>query len=131
MTPPRQDDHYGREEHFRFDGEFVKLIQTQSEQKIMLHNMSEKIEDIKKFNSGNFDKLSDKLEELVISIRSVQGNCIAHKVLRDNNNKIATENAELKKNSNDLILHFNPLLIKAIVIIIASLLAYFYGIKLP
>ena len=136
MTPPRIEDR----EHFRFDGEFVKLIERQSEQKIMLNNLNEKIESIKEFNSANFDKLGNKLEELGKSIGSIQNNCLAHKILEANNERIEAknsaieaENVELKKANSNYVLQFNPTIIKAIVVIVASLIAYFYGVdpKLP
>lgn len=130
MTPPRQSQ---KDDHFRFDAEFVKLIERQSEQKIMLNNLNEKIETIKEFNSDNFEKISTKLEELGLNMRSIQNNCIAHKILEDNNKKIETENKQLKSNSNNMILHINPMLIKAVIIIIGFVLAYLFGIepKLP
>jgi len=145
MTPPRSS--IEDREHFRFDGEFVKLIERQSEQKIMLNNLNEKIESIKESNSANFDKLGNKLEELGKSIGSIQNNCLAHKILEANNerieannnrieaknNTIEAENAALKKANSNYVLQFNPTIIKAIIVIIASLIAYFYGVepKLP
>lgn len=138
MTPPRSSTE--DREHFRFDGEFVKLIERQSEQKIMLNNLNEKIESIKEFNSANFDKLGNKLEELGKSIGSIQNNCLAHKILEANNDRIEAnnerveaENAALKKANANYVLQFNPTIIKAIIVIIASLIAYFYGVdpKLP
>lgn len=134
MTPPRSSTE--DREHFRFDGEFVKLIERQSEQKIMLNNLNEKIESIKESNSANFDKLGNKLEELGKSIGAIQNNCLAHKILEANNDRIEAirkENTTPKKQTTDYILQFNPTIIKAIIVIIASLIAYFYGIepKLP
>jgi len=124
MTPPRSS--IEDREHFRFDGEFVKLIERQSEQKIMLNNLNEKIESIKESNNANFDKLGNKLEELGKSIGAIQNNCIAHKVMED-------KNKEAKRHTTDYVLQFNPTIIKAIIVIIASLIAYFYGVepKLP
>lgn len=130
MTPPRLNQ---KDDHFRFDAEFVKLIERQSEQKIMLNNLNEKIENIKDFNSDNFDKISAKLEDLGENIRSIQNNCLAHKILDDNNKKLEKDNKQLKANSSDMVLHINPMLIKAIIIIIGFVIAYLFGIepKLP
>jgi hypothetical protein len=130
MTPPRLNQ---KDDHFRFDTEFVKLIERQSEQKIMLNNLNEKIENIKDFNSDNFDKISAKLEDLGENIRSIQNNCLSHKILDDNNKKLEKDNKQLKANSSDMVLHINPMLIKAIIIIIGFVIAYLFGIepKLP
>jgi hypothetical protein len=99
----------------------------------MLNNLNEKIENIKDFNSDNFDKISAKLEDLGENIRSIQNNCLSHKILDDNNKKLEKDNKQLKANSSDMVLHINPMLIKAIIIIIGFVIAYLFGIepKLP
>jgi hypothetical protein len=104
----------------------------------MLNNLNEKIESIKEFNSANFDKLGNKLEELGKSIGSIQNNCLAHKILEANNERIEAKNEKIEAEKlilkkNEYMLQFNPTVIKAIIVIIASLIAYFYGIepKLP
>jgi len=117
MTPPRISD-----EHFRFDGEFVKLIQTQSEQKIMLQNMSEKIENIKEFNGDNFDKLNSKLEELTKCINGIQTNCVAHKVLT--NQPLPQP---LVDKSTSLLLGMKPEFLKGLVFIIIVIIGYVFG----
>lgn len=106
-----------QEENFRFDNEFVKMIATQAEHKMMLGNLNEKIEGIKNFNSDNFEKLSEKLDEVGNSVINVKNNCIAHKLVEDE-----------KKNSGNYSFTLTPTMIKLIAVLVGSVIAYFLGI---
>ena len=108
-----------QEENFRFDNEFVKMIATQAEHKMMLNNLNEKIEGIKSFNSDNFEKLSEKLEEVGNSVSGIKNNCIAHKVIEDE-----------KKNEKNYSFTVTPTMIKLLGILIASIAALLFGIDI-
>jgi phage host-nuclease inhibitor protein Gam len=122
MTPPIKD------ENFRFDSEFVKMIATQAEQKVLLNNLEDKIGEIKDFNAGNFENINKKLEILTNGIASVQSNCIAHKVL-ENQKEIAEK--EKTCNQSGLILGMKPDILKGIVLVIIMVIGYFLGVPLP
>ena len=124
MTPPIKD------ESFRFDGEFVKMIATQAEQKVLLNNLEDKICEIKDFNAGNFENINKKLEILTNGIASVQNNCIAHKVL-EKQKEIAEKEQVISQQSSGLILGVKPDILKGIVLVIIMIIGYFLGVPLP
>jgi len=129
MTPPLHQD-----ENFRFDSEFVALIKTQSEQKIQLDNLQEKIQDIKEFNAKNFENINKNLENLAVSIRSVQTNCISHKVLEEEKRKKEHIEDEKKKqaekDSSSFLLSINPVVLKVIAFVIAMVIGYLLNIPI-
>lgn len=130
MTPPRLNQ---KDDNFRFDNEFVALIKTQSEQKIQLDNLQEKIQDIKEFNAKNFENINTSLENLAISIRSVQTNCISHKVLEEEKRKKEHIEDEKKKQSekdSSMLLSLNPVILKVIAFIIAMVIGYLLNIPI-
>lgn len=128
MTPPKSDDqHYRneRDEHFRFDNEFVALIKTQSEQKIQLDNLQEKIVDVKDFNAKNFDNINRNLENLTTSIQSIQKNCISHQIMEREKNK-QPENKDI----GSFLLSVNPIVFKVLAFIIAMIIGYLLNIPM-
>ena len=121
MTPPTGHN----DDHFRFDGEFVTLIKTQAEQKILLDNLQEKIADTKEFNAQNFNNINKNLENLTNSVQSIQKNCLAHQVLEDQKKQ--------KQNQNDagaFLLGLNPHIFKVIALVVAMVIGYLLNIPI-
>lgn len=120
MTPPAGH----KDDHFRFDGEFVALIKTQAEQKILLDNLQEKIADVKDFNAQNFNNINKNLENLTNSILSVQKNCLAHQVLEDQKKQKQTNDA------GAFLLGLNPYIFKVIALVVAMVIGYLLNIPI-
>lgn len=119
MTPPAKHD-----DHFKFDGEFVALIKTQAEQKILLDNLQEKIADTKEFNAQNFNNINKNLENLTNSVQSIQKNCISHQIIEDQ---------KKQKQNNDagaFLLGLNPYIFKVMALVVAMVIGYLLNIPI-
>lgn len=114
MTPPAGH----KDDHFRFDSEFVKMISTQAQQGALIDSLKEKLDEVKQFNAVNFDKISNSLENVANSVQSIKSNCIAHKVMEETNKKEA------------LILGVKPELMKALAVLIVLVVGYFLGVPI-
>src|SRR5574344_1752127 len=112
MTPPAGH----KDDHFRFDGEFVALIKTQAEQKILLDNLQEKIADVKDFNAQNFNNINKNLELMANSIQGIQKNCLAHQVIE--------EQKKQKLNDDSVLLGLNPYVLKVMALVVAMVIGY-------
>lgn len=118
MTPPTGH----KDDHFRFDGEFVALIKTQAEQKILLDNLQEKIADVKDFNAQNFNNINKNLENLTSSVQSIQTNCISHKILE--------EQKQTQTDSGAFLLGLNPYILKVMALVVAMVIGYLLNIPI-
>ncbi|PKP53804.1 MAG: hypothetical protein CVT92_02410 [Bacteroidetes bacterium HGW-Bacteroidetes-1] len=109
--------------NFRFDEQFVKMIETQAEQKVVISNLVEKVKDIKDMNSKEFDNLNKTLESLSVSVNGIKNNCISHKLIEDKNKET--------NETSSLVLGVKPDIIKGIVVLVIMIFAYFFGIPIP
>lgn len=121
MTPPTGH----KDDHFRFDGEFVALIKTQAEQKILLDNLQEKIADVKDFNAQNFNNINKNLENLTSSVQSIQTNCIAHQVLEDQKKQKQPQN-----DAGAFLIGLNPYILKVMALVVAMVIGYLLNIPI-
>lgn len=119
---PKYPEEPTPQQNFRFDAEFVKLISTQAEQKVMLGVLQDKVDDFKSFNSENFATINKNLKELSVNISTIQNNCIAHKILDKKENQIVDEK------STGMIFGMKPDFFKGLAFIIIVIVGYLLGI---
>lgn len=121
MTPPAGH----KDDNFRFDGEFVALIKTQAEQKILLDNLQEKIADVKDFNAQNFNNINKNLENLTNSVQSIQKNCISHQVIEEQKKQKPQQN-----DAGEFLLGLNPYIFKVMALVVAMVIGYLLNIPI-